>query len=73
LPADLVSRIENQEFALIISDESAYFETEAALLALLEANYVRTDGFTAADAPGTLSGVIVKLASHYVPRFAAGD
>lgn len=73
LPADFVTRIENQEFALIISDESEYFETEPALVTLLEANYIKTEGFTGTDAPPTLSGVIVKPVSRYVPRFPSGE
>jgi len=68
LPADLVSRIENREYAEIISDESPYFETEPALVALIEANYVPLRQLAPQDAPATLNGLLVRPQIIYVPR-----
>ncbi len=68
LPPDFVQRIENQYYAAIISDESEYFETEPALVELIEANYVRGEELTESDAPSTLSGVVTRPREVYVPR-----
>ena len=68
LPADLVARIENREYAEIISDESPYFETEPALAALIDANYVPLRHLTQQDAPATLNGLVVRPQTIYVPR-----
>ena len=43
LPADFVARIQNRDYSAIISDQSPYFETEPALLALIDANYVLSE------------------------------
>ncbi|MEZ4771336.1 MAG: hypothetical protein R2844_23320 [Caldilineales bacterium] len=68
LPADLVERIENREYAEIISDESPYFETEPALMALIDANYVPLRQLAPQDAPATLNGLVVRPQTIYVPR-----
>jgi len=68
LPADLVARIQNREYAEIISDESPYFETEPALAALIDANYIPLRQLSPQDAPATLNGLIVRPQTIYVPR-----
>jgi hypothetical protein len=68
LPLDLVSRIENQEYAVIISDQSPFFETEPALLALIEANYRQDTILTTQESAPTLSGLITRPQIIYVPR-----
>ncbi len=68
LPADLVDRIESQAYSEIISDESPYFETEPALVALIEANYVREQVLSPDEAPATLNGLIVRPQVVYVPK-----
>ena len=68
LPADLIARIQNREYAGIISDESPYFETEPALMALIDANYVPLRQLSPQDAPATLNGLVVRPQTIYVPR-----
>lgn len=67
LPVDLVARLENQTYALIVSDDSQYFERDPALQALLAANYVEAGRLTRAEAPFTLSGVRTRPLILYVP------
>jgi hypothetical protein len=68
LPADLVDRIQHHYYAAIISDESEDFETDPALMALIEANYMPAETLLPADAPPTLTGVVVRPRVVYVPR-----
>ena len=68
LPADLIARIQNREYAGIISDESPYFETEPALMALIDANYVPLRQLSPQEAPATLNGLVVRPQTIYVPR-----
>lgn len=68
LPADLVSRIEDHYYSAIVSDESSYFETEPALVELIEAHYVPGEILSRADAPPTLNGMVVRPKVIYVPR-----
>ncbi len=68
LPADLVALIEQQQFAQIISDESDFFETEPAFLALLLAYYEAEKTLPPEQAPSTLSGPIVRPLTVYIPR-----
>ncbi len=67
LPPDLVARIQNQEYAVIISDESPYFETETALVELLE-RYYRAEPLPPEMSPPTLSGIRVRPLLIYTPR-----
>jgi hypothetical protein len=67
LPADLVARIQNHYYAAIISDESPFFETEPALLNLLETYYERTE-LPPSESPRTLSGPIVRPKIIYTPK-----
>ena len=67
LPPDLVARIQNQEYAVIISDESPYFETEPALVNLL-AQYYRAEPLPPEMSPPTLSGIQVRPLLIYTPR-----
>lgn len=68
LPADLVARIREQRYTAIISDQSPYFETEPALLALIDQYYLPVETLTEDDAPPTLNGLIVRPSAVYVPR-----
>ena len=68
LPADFVARIQNREYSAIISDQSPYFETEPALLALIDANYVPSETLDIQDSPPTMSGLIVRPRLIVVPR-----
>ena len=68
LPPDLVTRIRNREYAAIVSDESPYFETEPALMALIDAYYVPERRLSPEDAPATLNGLIVRPQVIYVPK-----
>lgn len=68
LPADLVQRIVERQFAAILSDESPYFETEPALQQLIETYYVRSEQLDESEAPTTFSGMIVRPKTIYVPR-----
>ncbi len=70
LPADLVSLIEQQHFAQIISDESDFFETEPAFLELLLVHYEAAETLTLEQSPPTLSGPMVRPITVYVPRGA---
>ncbi|MCB8946192.1 MAG: glycosyltransferase family 39 protein [Ardenticatenaceae bacterium] len=67
LPPDLVARIEQQQYQLIISDESLYFETEPALLNLLN-QYYHSEPMDMALSPPTLSGVVVRPLLIYKPK-----
>lgn len=66
LPADFVARIENQAYAVIISDESIFFETEPKLVALLNAHYV-AEPLPEALSPPTLSGLVTRPLRLYTP------
>ena len=68
LPADFVARIQNRDYSAIISDQSPYFETEPALLALIDANYVLSETLDIQNSPPTMSGLIVRPRVIYVPR-----
>lgn len=57
LPIDFVARIEDRAYAAIISDESL-FETEAVLVALINANYVRHEELGEVGAASPLDGKI---------------
>lgn len=67
LPPDLVARIQNQTYAVIISDESPYFETEPALVDLL-AQYYQAEPLPPEMSPPTLSGIQVRPLLIYTPR-----
>jgi hypothetical protein len=68
MPADLVERIETQYYAAIISDETAYFEDDPALLSLLEANYTRAESLPLTQSPPTLSGPLARPQVIYLPK-----
>lgn len=68
LPDDLIRLIEQQQFAQIISDESDFFETEPAFMALLLAHYEVVETLPPEQAPPTVSGPIVRPLTVYVPR-----
>ncbi|MCI0396761.1 MAG: glycosyltransferase family 39 protein [Chloroflexi bacterium] len=68
LPADLVSRIENHYYAMIISDGSMDFETDPALVALLDRYYTLLGLLPPTEGPPTLSGPIYRPQFVYVPR-----
>ena len=63
-----MARIQSHAYTEIISDESAYFETEPAWLTLIEANYVVEERLSASQAPATINGLIVRPQVVYVPR-----
>ena len=68
LPPDFVAHIQNQDYALIVSDESEFFETEPALVSLIDTYYRRAEDLPPDLSPPTLSGVIVRPRVVYVPR-----
>jgi hypothetical protein len=68
LPPDLVALIEQQQFAQIISDESDYFETEPAFVALLLTHYEAAEILPLEQSPQTLSGPVIRPLAVYVPR-----
>ncbi|MGH2537090.1 MAG: hypothetical protein ACRDHL_06830 [Candidatus Promineifilaceae bacterium] len=70
LPADLVARIESQYYALIISNVSPHFESEPALVKLLETHYRQAEVLPPSVGPPTLSGLISRPQVLYVPRQA---
>lgn len=67
LPPDLVNRIQQQHYAVIISDESPYFETDPALLALLQ-EYYHSEPLDPTLSPPMLSGIIVRPLRVYKPK-----
>jgi 4-amino-4-deoxy-L-arabinose transferase-like glycosyltransferase len=67
LPPDFAQRIAQRYYAAIVSDESL-FEIDPPLLALLEANYARSEALSDAEAPPTLAGMPVQPRVVYVPR-----
>jgi 4-amino-4-deoxy-L-arabinose transferase-like glycosyltransferase len=67
LPEDLVRRIEDQYYAAIVYDDTL-FERDPPLAALLEANYVRSQALSTADAPSTLTGMFAQPTEILVPR-----
>lgn len=68
LPADLVSRFENHYYAAIISNESEYFETDPALVTLLNTYYTPAEQLPPSESPSTLSGPISRPQLVYVPK-----
>lgn len=67
LPDDFVTRFRTKYYSTIISDEST-FETDPAIRALLDENYVLTETLAPTDAPPTLTGVVVRPVSVYRPK-----
>jgi hypothetical protein len=59
LPPDFAARIENRYYSAIISDNSL-FETEPALQQLLDTYYTPTEVLGPADAPPTITGMVVQ-------------
>ena len=68
LPPDLVTLIEQQQFAQIISDESDFFETEPAFLELLLTHYEAVEILPPEQAPPTISGPVIRPLTVYVPH-----
>ncbi|MFZ1395622.1 MAG: hypothetical protein WAS33_01935, partial [Candidatus Promineifilaceae bacterium] len=68
LPPDLVTLIEQQQFAQIISDESDFFETEPAFLELLLAHYEAVAAVPSDQSPPTLNEPVIRPLTVYVPR-----
>ncbi len=68
LPDDLAARLHDRAYALIISDDTYYFERDPALLALLNATYQVVGTLPADESPPTLSGVRVRPKLIYAPR-----
>jgi hypothetical protein len=73
LPADLVDRIESHYYAMIISNESADFEQEPALVALLNTYYTPVETLSPAESPPTLSGPFSWPQVIYVPKGSTGQ
>ena len=67
-PDDFVARIRTRYYAAIISDESEFFELDPTLTALIEATYVRSESLSEADAPSSMTGVVVRPRVMYVPK-----
>jgi hypothetical protein len=63
-PADVVERIESHYYSAIVSDETL-FETDPSLHQLLMTNYPFTQTLIA---PPTLTGVMVRPTTLYLPR-----
>ncbi|MBK7897698.1 MAG: glycosyltransferase family 39 protein [Anaerolineaceae bacterium] len=68
LPPDLVTLIEQQQFAQIISDESDFFETEPAFLELLLAHYEAVAAVPSDQSPPTLNEPVIRPLTIYLPR-----
>ncbi|MBX7233964.1 MAG: glycosyltransferase family 39 protein [Caldilineales bacterium] len=68
LPDDLIALIRNKEAAMIIADDSDYFETDPAWLQLLTTYYRPAGHLSPTEAPPTLSGMIVRPRTVYVPQ-----
>jgi hypothetical protein len=67
LPPDLVERIRNRFYALVITDDGEYPEVTADSDALLRASYRLEQAQSASEGPPTLSGVIVQPRFFYYP------
>jgi hypothetical protein len=67
LPDDFVSRLREQYYTAIISDEST-FETEPDIQALLLTYYAPAETLDASQAPTTNTGVVVRPQLVYRPR-----
>jgi hypothetical protein len=67
LPRDFEQRIETRYYAAIVSDQSS-FETEPALNGLISTYYEPATALGSAEAPATLSGVVVQPQVILVPR-----
>ncbi len=67
LPADFAQRIQDRHYAAIVSDETL-FETDPALIELLETYYARSEKLTEFDAPQVLTGMFAQPKVVYVPR-----
>lgn len=68
LPPDLVALIEQQHFAQIISDESDFFETEPAFVALLLAHYEAVETLPPTQSPPTLNDPVIRPLTLYIPQ-----
>ena len=64
---DLVERIRNHYYALIITDDGEYPEVTAASDALLNASYRLEQPQSVTDGPPTLSGLVVQPRLNYYP------
>lgn len=68
LPDDLAGWIRDQKAAMIIADESDYFETDPAWVGLLNTYHRPAATLTDNEAPPTLTGVVVRPRTVYLPR-----
>ncbi len=68
LPDDFAGWIRNQEAAMIIANESDYFETDPAWVDLLNTYYHPAETLALNEAPPTLTGVIVRPRTVFLPR-----
>lgn len=67
IPNDFRSRIRNHYYSEIISDES-FFETQPDFYQLLRTYYVPSKKLNSAEAPPTITGVIVRPKLIYLPK-----
>lgn len=67
LPPDLVTRLEQQYYAIIISDNSL-FETEPELVGLLETYYFPAETLSPAESPPAPTGMAARPQQLYRPR-----
>src|SRR5688572_1510996 len=67
LPNDFVSRIQNQYYSEIISDES-FFETQPDLHQLITTYYIPAETLGPTQAPPTITGVVVRPKLIYLPK-----
>lgn len=67
IPEDFVVRIQDHYYSAIISDES-FFETQPDLHQLLTTYYIPAKTLSSAQAPPTITGVVVRPKLIYLPK-----
>jgi hypothetical protein len=67
LPADFIGRIASQQYGLVISDDSDFFEKDPSLQNLLQAYYREARRLATKESPPTLSGPIIRPLIVYEP------
>ena len=68
LPPDLVDRVRNRYYALVVTDDGEYPEVSVATDTLLNASYALQTLQPADDGPPTLSGLVVRPHYFYLPE-----
>lgn len=67
MPGDLVARLNSKYYAALVSDDSV-FESDPAIVALIDANYTRGEILEPSESPPTVTGLVLRPTFVYHPK-----